>query len=69
MWPTTLFSLGLFEKLPCPLQTADMRGRSQRPESKAKTRMKIQSLQWIVEAYQSWPRTKSAQNMVPCAAQ
>jgi hypothetical protein len=22
-----------------------------------------------VEAYQSWPRTKSAQNMVPCAAQ
>jgi hypothetical protein len=28
MWPTTLFSLGLFEKLPCPLQTADMRHKS-----------------------------------------
>jgi len=24
MWPTMLFNLGLFEKLMCPLQTADM---------------------------------------------
>lgn len=69
MCPTKLFSKGLSEKLPWPLlkEYANRITNTflHQRNKNAVTKFKKKKKNWNVYAYQSWPRTKIAQNMVP----